>query len=371
MPTNKSVPFVDFKRQVARLRKEIDQAVGRVLESGRFVLGEEGWSFEVDYARYLGIAHAVGCASGTDAIALSLMALGVGPGDEVITVPNTALPTATAISMTGATPAFVDVEEETLLMDASRLEGAVSSKTRAIVPVHLYGNPVDMDPILDFAHARGLYVVEDACQAHGASYKGKKVGTLGDMGCFSFYPTKNLGAFGDAGMVVTRNDVYDGKLRQLRNYGQSDRYHHECTGINSRMDELQAAILRVKLKILDTWNEQRIQIGSRYDEAFAGLPLKPIRPIPKGEGVCHLYVVRTERREQLRRFLEEKGICTLIHYPIPIHRQNAYAGLNLPQGAFPEAERSASEILSLPGFPELEESEQKQVTQAVAEYFDR
>ena len=369
MPVKKPVLFVDFKKHLSGIREEIDAAVSRVLESGWYVLGREGEGFETSFAEYLGAGAAVGCASGTDALALALMALGVGPGDEVVTVPNTALPTATAISMTGAVPVFADVDERSLLMDPERLEAALTERTRAVVPVHLYGNPADMDPILALARTRGVHVVEDACQAHGALYRGKKVGTLGDAGCFSFYPTKNLGAFGDGGMVVTNDEGLADKLRLLRNYGQRDRYHHEVPGMNSRLDEVQAAILRVKLSRLDAWNGARREIGDRYTAAFSGLPLDPVAEIPQARGVRHLYVVRSRRRDDLRAFLEEQGVQAWVHYPIPVHLQQAYAGLGLAEGAFPVAERAAQEVLSLPVYPELAPEDQETVIRAVKEFF--
>jgi len=371
MTVKKIVNFADFKKQYGSLQDRLDPAVKRVLESGWFILGEESKAFEKEFAGFLGARHAVACASGTDAIAMALMAVGVGPDHEVITVPNTALPTASAISMTGARPVFVDVDEGTLLMDNGQIDGAVTSKTKAIVPVHLYGNPVDMDPILEIAEHYHLHVVEDACQAHGAVYKEKRVGTLGSLGCFSFYPTKNLGAFGDAGMVVTRDKSLDDSLRLLRNYGQKDRYYHEVPGINSRMDELQAAVLMIKLSLLEGWNRRRREIIARYNTAFAELPLRPVKVDSKGKGAGHLYVIRCSKRDELQGFLETQGVQAWIHYPIPVHLQRAYSFLGLPEGSFPVAEQAAKEILSLPLYPELEDSEQEHVIQAVKAFFDR
>ena len=368
---NYTIPVFDLKRQYANIKNEIDEAIAAVLAKGNFILGEEVRAFEEEFARYLGVNHAVGVSSGTEALYLSLLAAGIGSGDEVITVPNTAVPTVAAISQSGASPVFVDINPDTYTLDTGKLEAALTLKTRAIIPVHLYGHVVDMGPLMDIAGRYDLVVIEDACQAHGAEYRGKKAGTIGDMGAFSFYPTKNLGAYGDGGMVVTADDSLARKLYLLRFYGMTnkEKYLHEIKGINSRLDEMQAAILRIKLKYLDRWIERRREITARYNELLSGLPLKtPVEPA-YARHVYHLYIVRTEHRDKLRRHLDRNGIGSAVHYPLPIHRQPSYADLNLGKGSFPEAEKCAREVLSLPIFPELEEEELLHIVQIVRNFF--
>ena len=365
------VPAFDLQRQYQDIKAEIDAAVAGVLAGGNFILGEEVAGFEAEFAQYLGAKYGVGVGSGTEALHLSLLALGIGAGDEVITVANTAVPTVSAISETGASPVLVDIKYDTYTMDIARLETAITPKTKAIIPVHLYGNAVDMESLMKVAGKHHLAVVEDACQAHGAEYEGRKVGTIGTIGAFSFYPTKNLGGYGDGGMVITSDETLAGKMRQLRFYGMADKekYLHVIKGINSRLDEMQAAILRVKLRHLDKWNESRRAKAALYSQLLprehVNLPYEP----PYARHVYHLYVVRTERRDELRRYLKRHGIDTLIHYPAPIHLQPAYADLSLGKGAFPVSEKCAREILSLPMFPELSDVEIRQVAQAICDFF--
>lgn len=359
------IPILELKRQYQSIKSEIDEAVAAVLESGWFVLGKQLEAFEQEFAAYCGTAFAVGVGSGVEAIHLALLACGIGPGDEVITVAHTAVPTALGISFAGATPVFVDTLPDTYLMDVDQVADKITDCTRAILPVHLYGLPADMDPLLELGRSRGIAVIEDAAQAHGASYKQKKAGAIGDVGCFSFYPSKNLGAFGEAGMVTTDDEAVAETVRMLRNYGQEDRYHHKYKGYNSRLDEMQAAILRVKLKHLDEWSRRRREIAGSYNE---GLGLSSvITPVDRvgREHVYHLYVVRSTQRDALREHLKEQDVGTQIHYPIPVHLQEAYADLGLGEGALPVTERAANEILSLPIYPELTADEVGQVIEAV------
>jgi dTDP-4-amino-4,6-dideoxygalactose transaminase len=363
------IPFGDLSRQYKRDRKRMDLAWERVTRSGWFVLGREVSAFEKEFARYVGVPHAIAMGSGTEALHLSLVACGVGPGDEVLTVPNTAVPTANAISASGAKPAFVDIDPFTFTMDPRKMEKRITSRVKAVMPVHLYGHPAAMDPIRAIAKKRGLFVIEDACQAHGARYRGKKTGSLSDIGCFSFYPSKNLGAYGDGGMAVTSNKALARKLFLLRNYGQTKRYFHDIQGFNSRLDELQAAILREKLKGLDGWNERRRRLAGLYTKGLLGLPLALPTEAPWAKHCFHLYVIRVEKRDALAAWLLKRGVQTLVHYPVPVHRQKAYRDLKIPAGSFPIAEQFSRQILSLPLFPELQEKEVKRVTAAIRAFF--
>jgi len=351
------VPFGDLARTVARLRPEIDAAVADVLDNGWFVLGAQVEAFEGAFAAHSGAAHAVGVGNGTDAIALALRAVGVGPGDEVVTSPLSAAFTALAISQIGARPVFADVDADTLTLDPASVEAAITPRTRAVVPVHLYGRPANMDPILAVARARGLAVVEDAAQAHGASYRGRRIGTLADAAAFSFYPSKNLGAFGDGGAVTTDDPDVAARVRRLRNGGQTTRYNHVERGVNSRLDELQAAILSVRLRHLDADNARRRAVAARYDAALAGVP-EVVGPAPAGDSlpVFHLYVVRSPDRDGLAGRLAAAGIGTAVHYPTPIHLQPAYGGA-ARAGELPVAEAAAESVLSVPIYPELDEAE--------------
>jgi dTDP-4-amino-4,6-dideoxygalactose transaminase len=362
------VPFLDLKGQYQELAPEIEPAVRRVLAGASYILGDEVAAFESEFASYLGARHAVGVSNGLDALRLALMALDVGPGHEVITASNTFIATALAITSVGARPVLVEPDEATHAIEAGAIERAIGPCTRAILPVHLYGLPARMGPILALARARGLAVVEDACQAHGAMVDGRRAGTLGDLGCFSFYPGKNLGAYGDGGAVVTDRPDLAARLSRLRNYGQERKYHHVEPGYNHRLDEIQAAILRVKLRRLDGWNERRRAHAAAYARALAGAPLVLPR-VPEGRThVFHLHVVRSERRDALQQHLTARGIGTLIHYPVPIHLQPAYRSLALGPGTFPLAERLAREVLSLPMFPELTGGQIDEVAGAVREF---
>ncbi|HID87251.1 MAG TPA: DegT/DnrJ/EryC1/StrS family aminotransferase [Anaerolineae bacterium] len=364
------IPVCDLRCQYHSIKREVDEAVARVLERGWFILGEEVAAFEAEFAAYCGASHAVGVASGTDALHLALRAVGVGPGDQVITVANAGVPQAAAIELAGARPVFVDVDPATYNMDPSLVEDAITPRTRAILPVHLYGHPADLDPILEIASRHGLAVVEDAAQAHGALYKGRRVGALGHIGIFSFYPTKNLGAYGDGGMVVTNDPPLAERVRLLRQYGWEKRYYSTLRGVNSRLDELQAAILRVKLRHLDEWNARRREIAARYDELLAGSGVVTPAEQPYAHHVYHLYVIRTPQRDALRAYLLEAGVGTSVHYPLPTHLQEAYRDLGLGPGSLPVTERAANEVLSLPMFPELTEEEQEEICQAIARFWE-
>ncbi len=365
------VPFGDLKRQTQAIRAELDGAIRRVLESGWYILGPEVGAFEEEFAAYCGARYAVGVASGTEALQLALVALGIGPGDEVITVPNAGVPGTAAILLAGARPVFVDVEEESHNLDPDLLEAAVTPRTRAVMPVHLYGRPAALSPILEVARRHGLAVVEDCAQAHGARYHGRHVGTLGDVGCFSFYPTKNLGACGDGGLVITDDEALAERLRRLRTYGWGRKYHCELPGgTNSRLDELQAALLRAKLPHLEEWNSARKVRAGWYDELLSGVVLIPSPPPPGEEHVYHLYVIRSQRRDDLQAYLREQGIGTDIHYPLPTHLQPIYRHLGYREGDFPVSERLAREVLSLPLYPELTRAEVERVARAIQTFVE-
>ena len=352
------VPFLDLNAHHAPLREEFDRAIAEVIDSGAFAGGPFVEKFEAEFATYCQACHAIGLGSGTEALWLSLLACGVGPGDEVITVPNTFMATAEAITYCSARPVFIDVDERTYTMDPAGLEKALTSKTKAIIPVHLFGQPADMDPILEFARKHGLFVIEDAAQAHGAEYKGQKAGTLGDAGCFSFYPGKNLGAFGEAGAVVTNNSELDAKIRILRDHGQIRKYRHTMVGWNCRMDGIQAAVLRVKLKRLENGNLLRRVHAQEYNRTLAGLE-DMVRPLEAdyARHVYHIYAIRVQTRDEVMWLLKEKGIECGVHYPVPVHLQKAYRHLGYEAGALPVAEQSALEFVSLPMFPELTEEQ--------------
>jgi len=372
------IPIMDLKRQYRALKAEIDAAVDEVLDSGWFVLGKQVEAFEREFAEYCGVKYAVGVGSGVEAIHLALVAAGIGPGDEVITVPNTAVPTALGISFAGARPTFADIEADTYLIDPERVEAAITHRTKAIMPVHLYGQVVAMAPLREIARSRGLLVIEDAAQAHGATYQGKKAGALGDAGCFSFYPSKNLGCYGEGGAVTTNDERIAERVRMLRNYGQSDRYHHKLKGYNSRLDEMQAAILRVKLRHLDAGNERRREIASLYNAGLVTADVVcPIvraeyeprtNELVRGGHVYHLYVVRSKQRDALQAHLKARGVGTQIHYPIPVHLQQAYADLGLGPGSYPVAEQAAREVLSIPIYPELADAEAREVIEAIESF---
>ncbi len=349
------IPFFEATEQYYQIKDEIDAGVASVLRSGRFILGPQVEAFEAEFAAYCGARFAVGVANGTEAIALALAACGIGHGDEVLTAANTSVFTALAISMVGARPRLADVDPRTYTLDPAQLETTLTPRTCAIIPVHLYGQPADMVPIMDVARQRGLYVVEDACQAHGAEYRGQRVGSIGHLGTFSFYPTKNLGAYGDGGAVVTNDAALAERLRQLRNGGRADRDRHVVRGYNSRLDEIQAAVLRVKLRYLDEWNEGRCALAGRYNRALEDAPVAIPVEAAYARHVYHLYVVRSCARDRLRRYLADCGIQTLVHYPVPVHLQPAFVDLGYLSGSFSESERACDEVLSLPMFPELRE----------------
>jgi dTDP-4-amino-4,6-dideoxygalactose transaminase len=360
-----SVPLVDLAAQYAAIAAEVEEAIARAVRGTAYILGREVSLFEEEFAAFCGAAGAVGVDSGTSALELALRAYAIGPGDEVITAANTFIATALAISYSGATPVLVDADPETYTIDVARLEAAITERTRAIVPVHLYGQPADMDPILQLAQQRGLVVIEDACQAHGARYKGKRVGSLGHAAAFSFYPAKNLGGYGDGGMVVTDDQGVADTLRLLRNYGQRQKYQHEVRGYNRRLDTLQAAVLRVKLKYLDAWNAARREHARLYGRLLA--PSGATLPVAAAyaEPVWHLYVIQTADRDGLSAHLAHEGIATGIHYPVPIHLQPAYRQLGYRPGDFPVTERCAERILSLPMYAELTDAQVEAIAAAV------
>jgi dTDP-4-amino-4,6-dideoxygalactose transaminase len=347
------VPFVDLRAQFGALEDEVVEAMTAVLRRGDLILGEALERFEDDFAEYCEADFAVGVDSGTSALELTLRGYGIGPGDEVITAANTFVATVIAITAVGASPVLVDVDPVTHTIDVDGIAGAVTERTRAVLPVHLYGQPADMDPILDFAEERGLLVIEDACQAHGARYKGRRAGSLGSAAAFSFYPAKNLGAYGDGGAVVTNDERLARSIKLLRDFGQREKYRHDVVGFNRRLDTVQAAALRVKLRRLDAWNEARRQHAAAYDELLHGLPVVTPNTARYAEHVWHLYVIRVADRDSLRSHLAAKGIATGIHYPIPVYLQPPFRGLGDGPGTFPVTEACADELISLPMFPEL------------------
>lgn len=366
------VPLLDLQRQYASLREDVLSAVTRVCDSQQFIMGPEVEALEAELASTLGVRHAVAVSSGTDAILVALMALGIGPGDEVITPTFSFFATAGSVVRVGARPVFVDVDPLTLNVDPARVLDAITPRTKAIIPVHLYGLCADMDPIIDAAAARGMYVIEDAAQAIGATYRGRPAGTLSDIACFSFFPTKNLGAFGDAGLVTTKDEALASKVRLLRNHGAQPKYYHHLIGGNFRLDALQAAVLRVKLPHLARWNEQRRANAATYRELFdrAGVTSRLCLPVePQGmTHTYHQYVVRVPNRDGLKAHLASRGVGTEIYYPVPFHRQACFADLVGPTDAFPHADAAADEVLALPIFPELTRAQQEHVVSSIAEW---
>ena len=364
-----AIPFLDLREPYREVQREIWQALEQVFATGVFILGENVATFEERFAAYCGTRYGIGVGSGTEALYLALLACGVGPGDEVITATNTDVPTVSAIWQTGAKPVFVDIDRDTCILDPQKLEEKITLRTRVLLPVHLYGHPADMDPILDIARRHHLMVIEDACQAHGAEYKGRKVGSLGDLGCFSFYPTKNLGGYGDGGMIVTSHAEMADTLKLLRNHGQRDRYTHVRKGLTSRLDELQAAMLLIKLVHLERWNEQRRAMAQYYHELLADSDVSTPMEAAYARHVYHLYVVRGKRRNELQAFLSSQGIGTLVHYPTPVHLQEAYKSLGVAQGSFPIAEQYADEVLSLPMYPGLQKEHIERVCRALHQFY--
>lgn len=364
MPALK-IPQGDLAREYAELKPAIDEAVQRVLTRGSFLLGPETEAFESEFASWLGRRHVVTCANGTEAITLALRALGIGAGDEVVVPANTCEPTAAGVRLAGARPVPADVDEHTLTLSAGSALSAKNPRTKAVIPVHLYGAPADLDALA----AVRLPIVEDCAQSHGAVYKGRKAGTIGTLSCFSFYPSKNLGAYGDAGAVATDDDELAARLKRLRNYGQTSRDHHTEEGLNSRIDEIQAAILRVKLARLNAWNVRRTAMAARLDDALRGLPgLSRPAVVDGGRSVHHLYPLLTDRRDALAAHLEENGVQTRVHYPTPLHLQPAHRDWGLKAGAFPVAERACRRELSLPFFPHLRDEELDAVADLVRRY---
>lgn len=360
------VPFLDLHAQYQTIREEIAQAMQRVLDDAAFAGGPYVAQFEKEFAAFCRCQYALGVSNGTTALWTALRGLGIGPGDEVITVPNTFIATAEAISMCGAKPVFVDVDEHTYTMNPALLEAAITLRTKAVIPVHLYGQPADMDAIMLIARAHGLFVIEDACQAHGATYKGRPAGSIGDAGCFSFYPGKNLGAYGEAGAVTTNNAELAEKIKLFRDHGQPQKYYHTVVGWNDRMDGLQGAILSVKLKHLAAWNEARRSHAQLYRALLAGLEnvILPREAID-AKHVYHIYAVRAANRDRLKKALAEKGIQCGVHYPIPLHLQEAYHFLGRREGSFPIAEKCAAAMLSLPMFAELTATQIEYVAGAI------
>lgn len=358
------IPFLDLKAQYASIKDELDEAVLKVLASTQYILGEEVAAFEREFAAHCGTRHAIAVNTGTSGLHLALLAAGIGPGDEVITVPFTFVATVSAICYTGARPVFVDVEPVTLTMDPAKLEAAITPQTKAIMPVHLYGQMADMAPIMDVAKRHGIPVIEDACQAHGAEYRGQRAGSIGLSGCFSFYPGKNLGACGEGGIVVTDDDDQMKTVRMLRDWGQEQRYHHTLKGFNYRMDGIQGAILRVKLHHLDQWTEARRQRARHYSTLLTGLTrIKTPVEAAGRRHVYHVYAIRTHDRDGLQRALQAEGVQTGLHYPIPVHLQKAHLDLGHKPGDFPVSEAAARDVLSLPIYPEMT---MRQVEQVVA-----
>jgi len=363
-----SIPFLDLRAAYLELKDEFDEAVARVLSSGWYLLGPEIEAFEREFAAFTGVRHCIGVGNGLDALHLSLRAMGIGPGDEVIVPGNTYIATWLAVTYAGATPVPVEPDPRSFNLAADKIESAITKRTRAVIPVHLYGQPADMDPVSEIARQYGLWILEDAAQSHGACYRGRRTGALGDAAGWSFYPAKNLGALGDGGAVTTNDDDLAQRVRRLRNYGSRVKYVHEDQGFNSRLDEIQAAILRVKLRFLDAWNDRRRQIAAQYlrelKDTSLTLPFVP----DWAEPVWHLFVVRSRERDSLQQYLQQAGIGVSIHYPLPPHLQAAYRGLGLGEGSLPLSEMISREVLSLPIGPHLTEAQVSTVIRAIRGY---
>lgn len=361
------IPLLDLSREYQRIKAEIDAAIARVLENGQFILGPEVEAFEREIAHYLGVKYAVGVASGTDALILALHACGVGPGDEVIVPVYTFFATAEVVSRVGARPVFVDIDPRTYCLNPTQVEARITERTKAIIPVHLYGHPADMAPILKLAKRYGLRVIEDNAQALGAEYQDCKTGSLGDIGCLSFFPSKNLGAYGDGGMVVTNEAALAEIVKKLRTHGWQRKYYPELIGYNSRLDELQAVILRVKLRYLDQWNERRREIAERYRTLLANSKVTLPHEAPYAKHVYHLYVIRVKERKTIQEHLRSLGIASGVYYPLPLHRVEPYQHLGYDTESFPEAERAAQETLAIPIYPEMTDDQIKMVASGVRE----
>jgi dTDP-4-amino-4,6-dideoxygalactose transaminase len=363
------ISFLDLKAQYESIKPEIDEAIKKVVDSQIFILGKELEEFEKEFAKYLGAKYVVGVNSGTDALILSLLALGIGKGDEVITPVNSFIATTTAITQVGATPVFVDCDPDTYQINVKEVEKKITKKTKAILPVHLYGAPAEIEELQEIVKRNSLFLVEDAAQAHGSTFNNQKLGSFGDLGAFSFYPGKNLGAYGDGGAIATNNSELYEKLLKLRNYGQSKKYFHDSFGLNSRLDEIQAAVLRVKLKHLDMWNEKRREIVKLYSDGLKNVKTQKI--IDGGQSNYYIFSIESDKRAQLQEYLSKQGIETLIHYPIPIHLQKANKHLGYRKGDFPVAEMNAEECLSLPVYPELKAENVKYICQVINKFYSR
>ena len=363
------VPFLDLKAQYQSIKEEIDEAISEVVSNTAFAGGKYVDRFEQAFSRKYSYDNTIAVGSGTEALWAALVAYGIGADDEVITVPNTFIATVEAISFCGATPVFVDIDDKTYTMDPVSFERAITPKTKAVIPVHLYGQPADMDSINEIAKKHGLIVIEDACQAHGSCYKGQPVGTLGDAGCFSFYPGKNLGAFGEGGAVVTNNSAISDKIRMFRDHGQSKKYYHSIIGWNVRMDGIQGAVLNVKLNYIEEWNDARRKCADKYRELLSSLP-EIVLPYEASysKHVYHIYALHIANRQEFIDFMKEKNVSCGIHYPVPVHLQKAYDSFNADKGKYPKAEKSASEEVSLPMFPELTDEQIEYTAEAVREY---
>jgi len=365
------IPYLDLRAQIQPLRAELDAAVARTIDNCSFCLGPDVAQFEKDFAKFCGAEHCVAFNSGTSALHIALLLLGVGPGDEVITTPYTFVATSWAISYVGAKPVYVDVDDTTFNLDPKLMEKAITPRTKAVMPVHLYGQPFDVDAIREICRKHKLPLVEDACQSHGAKWKGQVVGTFGDISCFSFYPGKNLGAFGEGGALVTNNPEFAKRARSLREHGSTVRYYHDEVGFNYRMEGFQGAVLGVKLKHLEKWTRERQRVARRYTELLAGTPLQLPREAAGAESVWHLYVVRHPRRDELKKHLDENKVGCALHYPVPLHLQKCYASLGHKAGDFPAAEKAARECLSLPIFPELTDAQIQRVADVVKGFFGK
>jgi len=364
------VPLLDLKEQFLTIKEEVMAVLEQVFESCEFILGPNVSAFEQEIAKYLGVKHAIGVGNGTDALVLILDALGIGPGDEVITTPYTFFATAECVSRLGAKPVFVDINPITLTIDPEKLEQAITSRTKAVIPVHIFGRAVDMPRIMDIASRHDLFVVEDACQSMGGEIEGKKLGTFGNAGAFSFFPTKNLGAYGDGGLVVTDDDELAERVRMLRAHGSKVKYHNELIGYNSRLDEMQAAVLRVKLRHLNEWDSRRREIALEYNKLLKDLPLQLPDPGDKGEHVFHLYTILTDNREELRAYLKSRGVETGVYYPTSLHLQPAYAELGYCKGDFPVSESACERNLSLPMYPDLTDEQIHYVAETLRGFFE-
>ena len=360
------IPIINSKRQYEKIGPEVEKAVLEVLRSGSYILGKNNQALQEELAKYIGVKHTVTLNSGTDALHLALRALDIGKGDEVITVAFTFVATTESVEIVGATPVFVDIDKDTFNMNAKLIEEKITPKTKAIMPVHLYGQPCDMDVIMDVAKRYNLHVIEDCCQAIGAEYKGKKVGTFGDIGCYSFYPTKNLGAMGDGGLVTTNSDYLRDRIVALRNHGGAVRYHHDEIGVNSRLDEVQAAILRVKLPYIDEWNKKRREHAAFYNKLFAQYPdIETPKELDNTYCVYHQYTIKVPNRDEVHKLLQEAGIGAMIYYPIPLHMQKVHAHLHVPENSLPVTVENTKHVMSLPMFPEITEGQQRTVGEEV------